>query len=83
MMKISFQNIIKSVVWHQKGDYFATMAHNIQSSLQIMINSLSKASAQRPFSQAKGIVQAMAFHPTKPHFFIATHQTVFQYNLQK
>ena len=25
----------------------------------------------------------MAFHPTKPHFMIATHQTVFQYNLQK
>ena len=25
----------------------------------------------------------MQFHPTKPHFFIATHQTVFQYNLQK
>ncbi len=25
----------------------------------------------------------MEFHPTKPHFFVATHHTVFQYNLQK
>ena len=83
MIKITFPHIIKSVVWHSKGDYFATMAHNIQSSTQVVINSFSKASSQRPFTQAKGIVQAMQFHPTKPNFFIATHQAVFQYNLQK
>jgi len=29
MIRITFQNIIKSVIWHSKGDYFATMAHNI------------------------------------------------------
>jgi len=29
MIKITFEKIIKSVVWHSKGDYFATMAHNI------------------------------------------------------
>jgi len=24
-----FQNIISKIVWHSKGDYFATMANNI------------------------------------------------------
>lgn len=32
MIKITFTNVIRSIVWHSKGDYFATMAHNIQSS---------------------------------------------------
>ena len=31
-IKITFQHIIKTVVWHSKGDYFATMAQNVQSS---------------------------------------------------
>ena len=29
--KIEFDKIIKQVVWHAKGDYFSTMAHNVQS----------------------------------------------------
>jgi hypothetical protein len=32
MIKLTFQNVIKTIVWHSKGDYFATMANNIQSS---------------------------------------------------
>jgi len=73
--------VIKRVVWHAKGDFFATMADNVQSTSQVLIHSLSKGVSQKPFTQTKGIVQAMAFHPSKPHFFIATHHTVFQYNL--
>lgn len=48
-----------------------------------MIHSLSRSTSTRPFSSSKGIVQAISFHPTKPHFFLATHIQVFQYNLQK
>jgi hypothetical protein len=29
MIKIAFENIIKAIVWHSKGDYFATMANNV------------------------------------------------------
>lgn len=50
MIKITYPHIIKLVVWHSKGDYFATMAHNLQSSTQVVINSLSKATSQRPFT---------------------------------
>lgn len=81
MIRIKFNQLLKSITWHSKGDYFATMINNLQSSNQVMIHSLNKSSSQRPFTQAKGIVQAFAFHPLKPHFFVATHHTVFQYNL--
>lgn len=77
------KHIIKQVVWHSKGDYFSTMAHNIQTSSQVMIHSLSRSNSTRPFTQSKGIVQSISFHPTKPHFFACTHMHVFQYNLQK
>lgn len=29
MIQITFKHIIAKIVWHTKGDYFATMAHNI------------------------------------------------------
>ena len=31
-IKMKFKNIISKMVWHSKGDYFATMMHNIQTS---------------------------------------------------
>jgi ribosome biogenesis protein ERB1 len=49
----------------------------------VLIHSIGRASSNRPFSQTKGIVQAIAFHPLKPNFFACTSNTVFQYNLQK
>ena len=29
MIKIEFKHVISKITWHSKGDYFATMAHNI------------------------------------------------------
>jgi hypothetical protein len=56
MIKIVFKHMISKVVWHTKGDYFATMAHNVQTSSQVMIHSLSRSNSTRPFNQSKGIV---------------------------
>ena len=28
-IKMKFEHIISKLVWHSKGDYFSTMAHNI------------------------------------------------------
>jgi ribosome biogenesis protein ERB1 len=83
MVTLTLKNVISKVFWHPKGDYLATMAHNIQSTSQVLIHSISKASSQKPFSTTKGIIQAIAFHPSKPHFFACTQSVVFQYNLQK
>jgi len=77
MVQMTFQNIIKTIVWHSKGEYLSTMAHNVQTAAQVMIHSISKGISQKPFTSTKGIVQAISFHPTKPHFFVATHHTVF------
>jgi len=81
MIQMDFSKIMSKIVWHSKGDYFATMAHNIQTSSQVMIHSISRSTSMRPFTQSKGIVQSISFHPTKPHFFACTHIQVFQYNL--
>lgn len=40
MIVMKFQHCISKLVWHSKGDYFATMANNIQTSSQVMIHSL-------------------------------------------
>jgi hypothetical protein len=50
MVKIEFKHLIAKVVWHSKGDYFATMAHNVQTSSQVMIHSLSRSNSTRPFN---------------------------------
>jgi len=56
MIVLDFNHIIKSAVWHAKGDYLATMIYNLQSSLQVMVHSLSKASSQRPLTSTKGSI---------------------------
>ena len=30
MVTITLKNVISKLVWHSKGDYFASMAHNVQ-----------------------------------------------------
>ena len=42
---IVFKNVISRISWHVKGDYLATMAHNIQSTSQVLIHSVSHASS--------------------------------------
>jgi hypothetical protein len=29
MIKVTFTQLIKSITWHSKGDYFATMINNL------------------------------------------------------
>jgi len=82
-VSIQFGHILKRVVWHSKGDYFSTMADNIQTSTQVLIHSLSKAQSQKPFSKSKGIIETITFHPTKPLFYVCNDKLIFCYNLQK
>lgn len=82
-VKLEFEYIIKKIDWHSKGDYFATLADNIQTSTQVLIHSFSKAQTQKPFSKSKGIIETLSFHPIRPLFFVCNDQQVFCYNLQK
>lgn len=47
----------------------------------VLIHQLSKHQTQSPFKKTKGSVQCVAFHPHKPHFFVATQRYVRLYDL--
>ncbi len=49
----------------------------------MLVHQLSKRSSQNPFKKNRGRVQRVAFHPTKPFFFVATQNHVRIYNLAK
>eukprot|EP00744_Colponema_vietnamica_P002685 GILI01004181.1.p1 GENE.GILI01004181.1~~GILI01004181.1.p1 ORF type:complete len:673 (+),score=203.38 GILI01004181.1:721-2739(+) len=82
-MVLQHNKPVKSITWHHKGDYFATVCPEASPSTQVLIHSLTRKSTQLPFSKNNGIVQKVAFHPSKPYFFAATQTNVRVYNLQK
>ncbi|GHJ86880.1 hypothetical protein NliqN6_3282 [Naganishia liquefaciens] len=97
MVIIEVQGTPKQVTWHRKGDYFATVAvdgksllwtpqpktndHITAANKSVLIHQLSKHQTQSPFKRTKGAVQRVAFHPHKPHFFVATQRYVRLYDL--
>ncbi len=75
---------LKTVVWHAKGDYFATVCPDAASGAAgMLIHQLSKHRSQSPFRKAsKGSsVQKIVFHPNKPWVFVATQRYVRVYDL--
>lgn len=77
------EGVINDLVWHGKGDYFATLSKNSQGKSQVYIHSLSRLIHQTPFSKIKGTINTISFHPTKPQFLVGTNSNIFVYNLQK
>ncbi|GAC94603.1 hypothetical protein PHSY_002176 [Pseudozyma hubeiensis SY62] len=80
----SSANNLKTVVWHSKGDYFATVCpDSAAGSAGLLIHQLSKHRSQSPFRKAsKGSsVQKLVFHPTKPWVFVATQRYIRVYDL--
>jgi ribosome biogenesis protein ERB1 len=75
--------VLDNLIWHCKGDYFATLSKNSQGKSQVYIHSLSRLIHQTPFSKIKGNINSTSFHPTKPYFLVATNSNIFVYNLQK
>ncbi|KIS66931.1 uncharacterized protein UMAG_05714 [Mycosarcoma maydis] len=75
---------LKTVVWHNKGDYFATVCpDSAAGSAGLLIHQLSKHRSQSPFRKAsKGSsIQKLVFHPTKPWIFVATQRYIRIYDL--
>ncbi|XP_034776774.2 ribosome biogenesis protein bop1 isoform X1 [Acipenser ruthenus] len=73
---------VKQVTWHGKGDYLASVMPD-NGNTQVLIHQLSKRRSQNPFRKNKGLVQCVAFHPSRPAFFVATQRYVRVYNLIK
>jgi len=81
-LKIEHSKAVKQVTWHGKGDYLAAVIPEGESK-SVIIHQLSKVKSQCPFKKAKGQIQCVRFHPTRPFFFVATQRYVRVYNLQK
>ncbi|EGR31248.1 hypothetical protein IMG5_115080 [Ichthyophthirius multifiliis] len=83
-IKITFNDEIKQVSFHEKGDYFCTVAPKANKrNEQIFIHAISKGNSTKPFTKSKGDVEKVSFHPSKPIIFIMTKKHVFVFNLQK
>ena len=70
---------LRSVVWHGKGDYVATVAPQAAAggTPPVFVHQLSRHATTCPFpNKAPGAVQAVRFHPTKPRLFVANQRTV-------
>lgn len=81
-LRVEHQKAIKQVIWHRKGDYLATVMPDGESK-SVIVHQFSKRRSQCPFKKAKGQIQCVCFHPSKPFFFVATQRYVRVYNLQK
>lgn len=80
LLEVALPGTPKQVTWHRRGDYFATLSPEA-GNRAVLIHQLSKHQTQAPFKRTKGAVQRIAFHPTKPHFFVATQRYVRVYDL--
>ncbi|KAI9880338.1 MAG: Ribosome biogenesis protein erb1 [Pleopsidium flavum] len=82
LVTIGLRNTIKVITWHRRGEYFATVSPQGQSSA-VAIHTLSKHLTQLPFRRLKGLAQSAQFHPSKPIFFVATQRMIRSYDLSK
>jgi ribosome biogenesis protein ERB1 len=80
LLEISVPGTPKQIKWHRKGDYLATVAPDA-GGRSVLMHQITKHSTQAPFSRLKGVVQCVAFHPTRPHFLVATERAVRIYDL--
>ncbi len=82
LVKITLRKTVKVISWHRRGDYFATVSPQGQSTA-VAIHTLSKHLSQLPFRKLKGLPQYAQFHPSKPIFFVATQRMIRSYDLSK
>ncbi|KAG4304457.1 hypothetical protein PORY_002167 [Pneumocystis oryctolagi] len=82
VLLLGIKKRIRQVIWHRHGDYFVTITPE-NGNTSVLVHLLSKHQSQVPFKKTKGLVQTLAFHPTKPILFVATQRYVKVYNLVK
>lgn len=82
LVQTTVRSTVKTIHWHRKGDYFATVSPRGQSTA-VAIHTLSKHLTQLPFRRLKGIAQTAQFHPSKAIFFVATKNSIRSYDLAK
>ncbi|EFC50690.1 ribosome biogenesis protein bop1 [Naegleria gruberi] len=87
MCQIIHKSRVTQVTWHQKGDYFSSLAPNSYSQ-GVLVHQLSHRSTQKVFKENVKVRNAsqkfikVQFHPKKPHFYVVSTSMVRIYNLQ-
>jgi len=81
-LTITHNKVISQITWHGKGDYFASVVPQ-GGSKAVFIHQMTKRRSQCPFKKAKGLIQRVLFHPTRPFLFVATQRFIRVYNLTK
>ncbi|ORY81831.1 NUC169 domain-domain-containing protein [Leucosporidium creatinivorum] len=82
LVEIDVPGTLKQIVWHKRGDYFSTVSAPA-GNRSVLIHQLTKHQTQAPFTKQKGEVQRVSFHPSRPHFFVATQRQIRMYDLLK
>lgn len=77
---IKHSHNVKQFVWHQKGDYFATLQPDGNTS-SVLLHQLSRWRSQIPFSRAAVKVTALSFHPKHAYFYICCQGRIRVYSL--
>lgn len=80
--EVSHAKSASMVTWHFKGDYCASVAPE-GASRAVLLHQVSQRSSGTPFAKSKGRVESVAFHPSKPYFFLATQRSVRMYDLAR
>ena len=80
---LKLKDLIKSVRFHRRGDYFVTVTSKGSGAASVLIHQLSKGTTQQPFSKSFGEAQIACFHPSKPFLFVASQSYIRVYHLVK
>jgi len=76
---IRHQASVAQVVWHVKGNYFATVCDN---EMGINLHSFEAKRSHQMFSRQESALVAVLFHPSKPLFLICSRKMIRIYNLR-
>uniref|UniRef100_A0A2P2I0S7 Ribosome biogenesis protein BOP1 homolog n=2 Tax=Hirondellea gigas TaxID=1518452 RepID=A0A2P2I0S7_9CRUS len=71
---------VHQVVWHQQGDYFATLQPDANTT-SVVTHQLARWRSQIPFGRASVKVTALSFHPKKAYFYICSQGRIRVYSL--
>ena len=81
-LQLVLPSTLKDISFHRRGDYFVTISPQSRSK-GITIHTLSTHTTQLPFRNFRGFPQRAAFHPSKPHFFVASQRSIHVYDLSR
>lgn len=81
-LKVTLRSPPRNLEWHRGGNYLVTVSPAGKRSA-VAIHALNKHQSMLPLRKFPGLPEAAAFHPSKPHLFVASRQMVRVYDLQR